>query len=97
MSDMLEMICRTVEKIDVRLREKEIRDAKRHEQEAARLESIEKDLREHKEGVIQNRKHIHKLEEDKIFVETLMKRTTKLLAFIATALGVYYTISKIIG
>lgn len=94
MSDKIDMIYDLTTRIDERQRSKAEKDAERHAKEDSRMGVIEEDLREHKEGVIQNRARIMELERHKTFKDTLKTKATKLTAILASIAGLGYTIYR---
>ncbi len=97
MSEKIDLIYDSVTRIDTRQRDKELSDAIRHADEQNRMANIEKDLSEHKEGVIQNRSRITVLEESKNFNKKLMSKLTKTIGIVGSLMGLAYTAYRIIG
>ena len=97
MSQKIDLVYDMVTRIDERMQEKAVADAERHGLEHARLEMIEADLREHKEGVIQNRSRIESLEDSKEFKDKLVKKSRYLIGYLSGAIGLGLMIYKVLG
>jgi len=97
MSQKIDLVYDMVTRIDEKMQEKAVSDAERHALEHSRLEAIEIDLREHKEGVIQNRARIESLEDSKEFKDKLITKSRYLIGYLSAAIGLGLMIYKVLG